>query len=113
MSSLVVLALLDEILASSSDEPSPSGGDESDLLSVGSISSDRGWVANMLMVTTTMRMFNGVHGYTTYSGPGRVLLGLLLVVSCSSLQERLLESTTSSTDAYHGSADSRDGLPGA
>jgi hypothetical protein len=104
------LTLLDDLLGTS-DETGSSGGDETDLLTSGLVSSDGRRVTNMLMVTTTMGMLDGVHRNTSNSGPV-VSLGLLLEPRVVSLQERLVSSLTASSDADHGSALALDGLSG-
>merc|ERR1719446_1600578 len=56
----------------------------------------------MLMVTTTMRMLNGVHCNTSNSGPVRSL-SLHLEVHGVGLKERLIGSLTPSGDTDHSS----------
>jgi hypothetical protein len=53
------------------------------------------------MVTTTVRMVYGVHGNTTSLGPA-VTLNSVLVESTTSLQERLVNTTTTSNDTNNG-----------
>jgi hypothetical protein len=57
----------------------------------------------MLMVTTTVRVFDGVHGNTSNSGPVS-LLGDTLVVSVVGFKERLVSSLAASNNADHSSA---------
>lgn len=84
----------------------------------------------MLMVTTTMRMVNRVHGNTTRTGPaaerrplsapfGRVgqsreytlvALGLVLVVRTAGLEQGLVDPPTARNDADRRAAAPRDGL---
>jgi hypothetical protein len=61
----------------------------------------------MLMVTTTVRMLDGVHGNTSNSGP-MGSLGLHLEVHSVSLEERFVCSLTTSGDTNHSSAISLD-----
>ena len=61
------------------------------------------------MVTTTVRMFDGVHGNTSNSWPVS-LLGVRLVVRIVCLEERFVSSLTSSDNTNHCSAVSKDGL---
>jgi len=61
------------------------------------------------MVTTTMRMLDGVHSDTSNSGPV-LLLGLSFVVSVDGSQERLIASLSTSNDTNHSSARSLDGF---
>lgn len=102
------LGLLDS-LASSGDSTGSSGSNETDLLSAWGVSSGGGWVTHMLMVTSSVRMLDWVHGNTSNSWPVS-LLGLGLVVGSVSLEERLVSSLATSTDADHASAGSLDGL---
>ena len=104
------LTLLDDLLGTS-DETGSSGSDETDLLTSGLVSSDGRRVTNMLMVTTTMGMLDGVHRDTSNSGPV-VSLGLVLEPGVVSLKERLVSSLTASSDADHSSALALDGLSG-
>jgi len=90
-------------LALATDETSTAGGNQTDLLSRNTRAGNRGWVTNMLMVTTTVGMLNRVHSNTTNNGPG-LSLGLVLVVGASSLQQRLLGTSTSSDGSDHGTA---------
>lgn len=106
------LVFLLEDLASSSDETRSPGRDEADLLSVRRVAADCRRVADVLMITTTMGMLDGVHGDTSDHWP-ILLLGLLLVISGACLQEGLVGSSTAGADADHGSAAARNGLPGA
>merc|ERR1719216_756188 len=62
---------------------------------------DGRWVTNMLMVTTTMGMLDGVHGHTSDLGPA-VPLDSVLVVSTASLEHGLVASTATSDDADDG-----------
>ena len=65
----------------------------------------------MLVVTTTMRMVNGIHSNTTSTGPV-VTLGLVFVESTTGLQQGLVNSASSSNDTDGGSGFTRDGLLG-
>ena len=91
---------------------STAGGDETDLLTSGFVSSNSGWVTDMLMVTTTVRMLDWVHGNTSNSWPV-VSLSLCLVPGSVGLEEWLVGSLTSGDEADHGSAATNDGLSGA
>jgi hypothetical protein len=66
----------------------------------------------VLLVTTTMRMVDGVHSNTSNDGPS-VSLCLVLEVRVGSLQERLVGSLATGDDADHGSAVSKNGLSDA
>ena len=65
--------LLEKELAASSDGAGSLGGNKSRLLTARSVSSGSRGVTNVLMVTTTMRMLDGVHGNTSNSGPVSLL----------------------------------------
>jgi len=65
----------------------------------------------MLMVTTTVRMVDGVHGNTTSLGPAVALDGELML-STRSLQERLVRSATTSNNTDHASGAAADNLLG-
>jgi len=64
-------------LGGTTDLTSSSGSNETRLLTGGALSGHSGWVTNMLLVTTTVGMVDGVHGDTTDTGPS-VSLGLVL-----------------------------------
>ena len=66
-------------------------------------------MTDVLMVTTTVRMLDGVHSDTSNSGPV-ALLGVRLVVGGVSSEKGLVSSLTASDDADHGSAATDDGL---
>jgi len=104
--------ILLENLSTTSDETGSSGGDETDLLTSRFVTSDSGWVTDVLMVTTTVGMLNWVHGDTSHSWPV-VPLSLCLVPGSVGLEEGLVGSLTSSDQADHGSAATNDGLSGA
>ena len=105
------LVLLED-LSTTSDETGSSGSDKTDLLTSGLVTSDGRWVTNMLMVTTTVGMLDGVHSNTSHSWPV-VPLSLCLVPGSVGLEEGLVGSLTSSNQADHGSAATNDGLSGA
>jgi len=66
-------------------------------------------VTNVLLVTTTVRMVNGVHSDTTDTGPS-VSLSLVLPEGVTSLEERLVSSLATSDHTNHGSAVTLNGL---
>ena len=66
----------------------------------------------MLLVTTTMRMVDGVHSNTSNSGPGTSALSLPSVVGVSSLADGLVGSATTGNDTDHSSAGAWDGGTG-
>jgi hypothetical protein len=87
----------------------PSGGDLTNLGTRGLVSLDSGWVTNVLVVTTTVRMLNRVHGTTTDLWPF-VTLGLELVVSGTCLQEWFVDTTTTSNQTNHSTGNRVNGL---
>ena len=103
------ILLLEEKLAATSDGTSSLGGDETALLTAGSVSSRGGGVTDVLMVTTTMGMLDGVHGDTSDSGPVS-LLGVRAVVAGVGAEHGLVSSLAAGDNTNHGSAASEDGL---
>ena len=69
-------------------------------------------LAHVLLVSTTVRVINRVHGNTGDSRPG-VTLDAELVVCTASLKHRLVGASTSSNDANGGTATVRKGLFGS
>lgn len=65
----------------------------------------------MLLVTTTVSVVNWVHGNTTDLWP-LVSLGLVLVVSTTSLEDWLVSTTTTGDKTNHSSVGGDDGLLG-
>merc|ERR1712147_403850 len=91
---------LSDDLSGTSDKTSSSGGNKSDLMTTRCVSSNGRRMTNMLMVTTTVRMLNGVHGNTSDSRPMRSL-GLHLEVHSVGFKERFVGSLTTSSDTNH------------
>ena len=104
----ISLLSLDD-LTSSSDSTGSSGGNESDLLSSWGISSSGSWVTNVLMVTSSVRMLDWVHGNTSNSWPVP-LLGMGSEVGSVGFKEWLVSSLTSSANSNHSSASALNGL---
>lgn len=111
LGSCSILLLLEE-LAASSDLTGSLGGDETTLLTAGSVSSGGRGVTNVLMVTTTVRMFDGVHRNTSDSGPVS-LLGVSSVVGAVGAEHGLVGTLTAGNNADHGSAATNDRLTDA
>ena len=103
------ILLLEEKLAATSDSSGSLGSDKTALLTAGSVSPGCGRVTNVLMVTTTMRMLDGVHGDTSDSGPIS-LLGVRAVVASVGAEHGLVSSLATSDNTNHSSAASKDGL---
>ncbi len=66
-------------LLRTTEQTGSSGSDETSLLTLSRISGDRRSLADMLMVTTTVRMVHRVHGNTTSLGPRVALDGELML----------------------------------
>jgi len=92
-----ILDLALDGLGTTSDTASTAGGNQTDLLTGRSITANGRGVTNVLLVTTTVGVLNRVHGHTTHDGPA-VALGLVLVESTASLQQRLVDTATTSDD---------------
>lgn len=96
-------------LLGTTEETSTTGSNETDLLTGRSESGDSGSVTDVLMITTTMGMVDGIHGNTTSDGPA-VTLSLVLVVGTTSLQEGLVHTTTTGNDTDGSTAVGGDDL---
>jgi hypothetical protein len=105
-----LLVLVD--LKATTDKSGSAGSNETDLLTDGGITTDSRGVTNMLLVTTTVRMVDGVHSNTTNAGVV-VLLCLSLEPSGTGLKEGLIGSLSSSDNADHSTAATLDGLTDA
>lgn len=66
-------------------------------------------MTNVLVVSSSVRVVDGVHSNTTSSGP-RVSLGSHGVVLSAGLEERLVNSSTTGDDTDDGSASRADDL---
>merc|ERR1712151_1467303 len=95
--------------SSTSETTSATGGNETDLLTGRGTTTSGRSVTNVLMVTTTMRMLDGIHRNTSNLRPA-VSLDLVLVVSVTSLEKRLIKTTTTSNNTDHSTASGRNGL---
>jgi hypothetical protein len=73
------------------------------------MSRDSGGETNVLMVTTTVRVIDGIHRNTSHLGPA-VTLDAVLVELITGLEDRLIDSTTTSDQTNSSSALGRDGL---
>jgi len=104
--------LLEKELAASSDGAGSLGGNKTTLLTAGSVSSGGRGVTDVLMVTTTVRMLDGVHGNTSDSGPVS-LLGVGSVVGAVGTEHGLVSTLTAGDNTDHSSAATDDGLADA
>jgi len=107
---VTILDILD--LLCTTKQTGASGGDETDFLSGARVTGDRRCVTNVLMITTTVRVINGVHGHTASLRP-RVPLGPVLMEGPASLEQGLIDPATTSNDANRGSRVAGDNLFGA
>src|SRR5690606_18362954 len=99
-------------LLGTAEETSAARSNETNLLTRRGKARHRRSMTNVLMVTTSVRMVNGIHGHTADLWPA-VALGLVLVVGTASLQQRLVNTTTTGDETNHGAALGRDELLGA
>jgi len=90
----------------------PPGGDKTDLATSRSAPLDSRRLTNVLMVTTTVRMLNGVHGHTSYNWPA-VALSLVFVVRTTGLQDGFVDTTATSNDTNHSPVVGRDHFLGS
>ena len=70
-------------LLGTAEQTCPAGGDETSLLTGNGVARDGRGLSDMLVVTTTVRVIDGVHGNTTSTGPAVALGSELVVVSKS------------------------------
>jgi len=99
-------------LGGTADLTGSAGSNETCLLTSGGVSGHSRGVTDVLLVTTTVRMVDGVHGDTTDTGPS-VSLCLVLPEGIAGLKEGLVGSLATGNDADHGSAVTLDGLTDA
>lgn len=78
------------------------GSDQTDLFTWRSVSPDGRWFTDMLMITTTVGMFDWILGDTSNLWP-TVPLDSELVVSSSGFQHRFIDSSTTGDETEHGS----------
>ena len=96
-------------LTSTAETTGAAGSDQTDLLARGAVAGDGRGVTDVLMVTTTVRVLNGVLGDTTHLGPA-VALDAEAVVRVTGLEDGLLNAATAGDEADAGAAGRRDGL---
>ena len=96
-------------LTGTSEAASAAGSDQTDLLAGRAVAGDGRGVTNVLMVTTTVRVLNGVTGNTTDLGPA-VALDAEAVVGVTGLEDGLFDTATTSDEADAGAAGGGDGL---
>lgn len=99
-------------LLGSSEQTGSSGSNETSLLTGNSLSGDGRGLTDMLVVTTTMGMVDGVHSHTSSLGP-RVSLDLVLVEGSASLKQGLIDSSTTGNNTNDTSSGRGDNLLGS
>ncbi len=107
-----MILFVSSVLLSTSESTSSSSSNKTDLSTGGSVSLDSGRFTNMLLVTSSEGMVNRVHTNTLDSGPA-MSLSLVFVILVTSLQDRLVTSSSSSDNAEHSSGRAGDGLLGS
>eukprot|EP00056_Hartaetosiga_gracilis_P014064 m.239619 g.239619 ORF g.239619 m.239619 type:complete len:126 (-) comp13951_c0_seq1:527-904(-) len=90
-------------LGSTTQTTSSASSNQTNLFTSWSVSAHRGWVTNMLMVTTTVGMLYWVHCHTSNTWPA-VSLGSVFVFCTSSLQKWLVNTSTTSNETDHCAA---------
>merc|ERR1719152_47434 len=108
-SSFHLLLLLVVNLLAAAQLASAARGDQADLLAGHGVAANGRRVANVLVVTTTVWVLDGVHGDATRLRP-RVALGLVLVERTASLEHRLVDAATAGNDADRCTRKAGDGL---
>lgn len=99
-------------LLGTSEQTSSSGSNETSLLTGNSLSRDGRGLTNVLMVTTTVGMVDGVHSHTSGLGP-RVSLDLVLVEGSAGLEQGLVDSSTTGNNTNDTSGGRRNNLLGS
>ena len=94
------------------EETGTTGSNETSLLTGRSVAGHGRGVTNVLVVTTTVGVVDGVHSNTTSTGPA-VALGAHGVVLPAGLEEGLVDTATTGDDTDDGTAAGRDNLLGA
>merc|ERR1712045_405072 len=98
----LLFLLINNDFSGTSDLTSSSGSNKTDLSTWRNSSWNSRRMTNMLMVTTTVGMFNGVRGNTSDMRPA-VSLNSIFVISSASFQHRFVLSSTTSDDTDHSS----------
>lgn len=96
-------------ISTTSNSTGSSGGNETDLSTGRSISTNSRWDTDVLLITTTERMVNGIHGNSSNSRPS-LSQSLHLVVNSTSLKDGLINSFSGGDEANHSSGITGKGL---
>jgi len=98
-------------ISTTSNSTGSSGGNETDLSTGRSISTNSRWDTDVLLVTTTERMVNWIHGNSSNLRPS-LSESLHLVVNSTSLEDGLINSFSGSNKSDHSSSFTGKGLSG-
>lgn len=98
-------------VSTTSNGTSSSGGNKTDLSTGRSISGDGRGNTDVLLVTTTEGMVNGIHGNSSNSRPS-LSESLHLVIDSTSLKDGLVDSFTGGNQTNHSSGVTSEGLSG-
>jgi len=104
-----ILLLSGSFLRGAGETTGSSGGNKTDFATGRSVATYGGRHTDVLMVTTTMRMLDWVHGNTTDLRP-RVPLRLVLKVSPAGFEHGLVDSASPGDDTNHCAVAGRDRL---
>lgn len=99
------------VLAATTEETGSAGSNKTDLLSGRSVSGDSRRVTNVLVVTTTVGVIDGVHGNASDTGPS-LSLGLILVVGVTGLEHGLIGTATTGDETDNSAASRGQGFLG-
>jgi len=98
-------------ISTTSNSTGSSGGNETDLSTGRSVSTNSRGNTDVLLVTTTERMVNGIHGNSSNLRPS-LSESLHLVVNSTSLEDGLINSFTGGNETNHSSGLTGEGLSG-
>jgi len=99
-------------LGRTAQQTSPASGDETNFLPRDGISRNCGGFADMLMISSSVRMVDGVHSHTTSTRPA-VALGLVFEERTASLHERLVNTPAASNNSDRSASSALNRLLGS
>jgi len=108
----LLLLLVGGDLLGATETTGAASGNETDLGTVGGIAADCRRMTNVLVVSSSVGMLDGVHSHTTHTRP-LVTLHAVLVVGAAGLHDRLLGTASAGNDSDHTTAAVGDHLAGA
>jgi hypothetical protein len=100
--------LIRDLVRATSQTTSATSGNQTDLATRRAEAGLGRRVTNVLVVTTTVRVLDGVHCHTTNLRP-RVTLGLVLVPRATGLEHRLVNAAATGNDANRAWKNKQDG----